>query len=465
VRNSSSESCTAIPQEQLPTGSWATTDSECTKCGTGYKFWPCNKEPPICNCDDAETAIPHPIPTQSPTIRSSPSPTQSPTISSSPSPTRSARPSTVPSASPSSIVTAQENEPTSECEAEFNSKCSSKPLCEANLGTGFSVATGGTILQTFPIIQSGHIRGRDDSVAVLVGGNYRVEKGAEIEGKIVVLGDFTIESNARFWYLVRAGVGSQVVPNNGEPAILVGGDLDIQIPNVSFMESSVAYGNIVHKGSNLGPGPIIISPSSVIQDSSVNLGEFEEAFCDVREKSEYWATLPNTGIITEEGFESIVFSAGSDDCVQVFNVDSDRLALSFGRKVIFDNSMAGKTILINVAADSDGNASIGNLADFEDPSGRKGFNFGSDSTAKILWNFYNATDVNLGCGVNGNGELRGSLIIPTPCSNVEFCFPGHSGRVIVAGDLTQNYIGSEFHNYEFDPSCPLPEPPSYSSCV
>jgi hypothetical protein len=36
--------------------------------------------------------------------------------------------------------------------------------------------------------------------------------------------------------------------------------------------------------------------------------------------------------------------------------------------------------------------------------------------------------------------------------------PGHSGRVIVNGDVIQNNQGSEFHNYEFDPPCDLPLP-------
>jgi len=441
-------SCVAIPQVDLPKGKWATNDNECAKCADGYKWWPCDEK--LCDCDSNKNSIPQDIATQAPIP--------------SPSPTKSARPSTVPSASPSGLATIFEAPPTTQCEADFDSKCSSKAVCEANLGVGLSEATGANNLETFPIIQGGNVQGRDDSVAVLVGGNYRVKKGAEIEGKIVVLGDFTIESNANFHSLVRAGAGSQVIPNNGETAIIVGGDLNVQKHSVSFMQQPAGYGNIVYKGQNLGSGPSIISPSSMIQDSSADLGQFEQALCDVKEKSEYWATLPSTGLITEEGGAAIIFSAGSNDCVQVFNVDPHRLFRRYGWIVLFDSSMEGKTALINVAADSDGKASLGNLADFEDPSGKHGWDFSSDTTASILWNFHNATDINLGCGVSGNGELRGSLLVPTPCSNVEFCFPGHSGRVIVNGDLTQNKAGSEFHNYEFDPVCSLPEPPSYGSC-
>merc|ERR1712003_575386 len=47
-------SCTAIPQERLPKGSWATTDTNCGKCEppNNVKWYPCNKNPPICegNC-------------------------------------------------------------------------------------------------------------------------------------------------------------------------------------------------------------------------------------------------------------------------------------------------------------------------------------------------------------------------------------------------------------------------------
>ena len=43
--------CTAIPQSDLPSGAWATTNAQCQQCEDGYQWWPCNlTTPPICEC-------------------------------------------------------------------------------------------------------------------------------------------------------------------------------------------------------------------------------------------------------------------------------------------------------------------------------------------------------------------------------------------------------------------------------
>jgi hypothetical protein len=57
--------------------------------------------------------------------------------------------------------------------------------------------------------------GRDDSIAFFVKGTYTSVVGAEIEGKIVVLGDFIVEPNG-VNSLVHAGVGSGIVPNDDQ---------------------------------------------------------------------------------------------------------------------------------------------------------------------------------------------------------------------------------------------------------
>jgi choice-of-anchor A domain-containing protein len=73
-----------------------------------------------------------------------------------------------------------------------------------------------------------------------------------------------------------------------------------------------------------------------------------------------------------------------------------------------------------------------------------------------LWNFHDATLVDLGAGSVGVGEFQGSLLIPN--GDLTMKFPGQSGRVIVGGDVIQDKQGSVFHNYEFDPVCALPDP-------
>jgi len=55
--------CTAKSQDAVSEGQWVTTDEQCSKCTDGYKWWPCDTNPPICNCDTT---------TKSPNIITSP---------------------------------------------------------------------------------------------------------------------------------------------------------------------------------------------------------------------------------------------------------------------------------------------------------------------------------------------------------------------------------------------------------
>jgi hypothetical protein len=57
--------------------------------------------------------------------------------------------------------------------------------------------------------------GRDDSIAFFVKGTYTSLNAAEIEGKIVVLGDFIVEKQG-VNSLVHAGKGSGIVPNDDQ---------------------------------------------------------------------------------------------------------------------------------------------------------------------------------------------------------------------------------------------------------
>ena len=82
--------------------------------------------------------------------------------------------------------------------------------CEANLGSKLSEGTdniGNNAKEIYPKIHNGAWRRADDSVAVLVGRNYYGVKGAEIEGKIVCLGDFEIRGGGPA-DLVEVGVVS-----------------------------------------------------------------------------------------------------------------------------------------------------------------------------------------------------------------------------------------------------------------
>ena len=49
--------CVAIPQDELPEGSWATTDEDCAVCASGtVTWWPCNVD--LCRCGNDAPAPP-----------------------------------------------------------------------------------------------------------------------------------------------------------------------------------------------------------------------------------------------------------------------------------------------------------------------------------------------------------------------------------------------------------------------
>jgi len=320
--------------------------------------------------------------------------------------------------------------------------------CEANLGSKLSEGTdniGNNAIEIYPKIHNGAWRRADDSVAVLVGRNYYGVKGAEIEGKIVCLGDFEIQVGGPA-DLVEVGVGSRVVPNDGD-VILVGKDLKIK-KKVRVMElGGKGVGNIVYGGNYNSNQGTIDTFGTVTNNPNLDLTYFVSALDDLRKKSAYWASLPPNGNSAsyQWGWQ---FSKGNNECVQVMNVEASKLG--GGNWVNFHSSLSGKTIVINVV--DTGAVTINQVQDMVDPSGNRAHAFSPAVTKNILWNFPHATSVTL----NGGAEFQGSILVPN--GDLIFKHPGHSGRVIVAGDLTQNYGGSEFHNYQFDPNCPLPLP-------
>jgi len=97
------------------------TITNCAKCANGYKWWPCNTQPPICICSESSTVAPTPAPTPS-TTRSSTlaptsvapphtTPTLAPTSDPTPSTTRSSTPAPT-TVSPPQSTTATTSAPT-----------------------------------------------------------------------------------------------------------------------------------------------------------------------------------------------------------------------------------------------------------------------------------------------------------------------------------------------------------------
>jgi choice-of-anchor A domain-containing protein len=242
---------------------------------------------------------------------------------------------------------------------------------------------------------------------------------------------------------------------------------------LAIMQNSKSIkGNIVYKGEYKDePARIwtkedkdiakLWTNGDITWDPNLDLSEYEDNLEELKVKSHYWSTLDGNGKYTPynkgPNGNTCLFEAVDDECVQVFNLSNDEFDnLPWGIHVQFHESLKDKTVIINMASDSNKESKVTNLANFFDPWGKGGWEFDSGFIANILWNFHDAEIVDLGGGTTGTGEFTGSIIVPN--GDLKMGFPGQSGRTIVGGDLTQDRAGSEFHSFPYDPVCALPLP-------
>lgn len=332
-----------------------------------------------------------------------------------------------------------------------------------NLGYGFSKATGTPHYDRgcFPVVKSadfGNIPGYDDSVSVFSGGSYIGRNAAEVEGNIVVLGNLEVGSRGPGNF-VSVGVGTHVLPNPGGDCIIVGGDIsadrDIQV----FNQKSWMKCDIVYKGNarNLNRWKIGNGEKRRVPDYDMTL--YEQMKYVLMKKSQFWKTLTSTGTVEFEDWGSkegeTKYMCSSRDEVQVFNILSeDRKSISATHTIKFGDNCEGKTILINVH----GQGAIGVDAaamSFKGKSGYGSGGFPSCLTTSILWNFPDASMVDIGNGKSS--EFHGSILVGT--GDLKLSTSGHSGRAMVVGNIIHDSnSGSEFHSYEFNPPKPLPDP-------
>jgi choice-of-anchor A domain-containing protein len=300
--------------------------------------------------------------------------------------------------------------------------------------------------------------GEDDGVAVFVGGNYLSKKAAEVEGKMVVMGDLTVKPNGSGNF-VSAGEGTHVIPGAGTECIIIGGKIhaerDIQVFNQrEWMTCDIVYKGgkkNLHKWFNAG---------AVRHEPDYDLTDYQKMQYYWRKKSQYWKTLDSTGEVLYEDWNQAegqtTYQCG-DDPVQIFNIEEwdNKKMKENVHSIYFSDSCEGKTILINVHG-----LNVKMDAAAMHFKGKKGYGedeFDTCLTESILWNFPDAEWVTLGDPPNGKtSEWHGSVLVG---GNMKMHTSGQSGRAIVLGDIIHEHEGSEFHSYQFNPPYPLPEPP------
>ena len=410
---------------------------------------PTTKEP-----TDVPTKAPTDVPTKEPTGVPTKVPTNVPTK----------EPTNVPTNGPTNVPTKEPTlgQPTLDCDSLVN------------LGDGFSAAVGyGT--GCFPHVTNIGFKtngqaafgadssvttfGVDNSVAVFAGGDYKGINGAEVEGKLVVLGDLIVESGGPSNF-VSVGLGSQVIPSPNTDCIIVGGNLEAHRPiQVYNYYQSWMKCNIVFKGTAYHRGKWKIGQGEVREDENYDVRHYENMMEVLKKKSLYWGELDSTATVSQPWKDHTKFSCTNENKIQVFNIGPGEEHYVNGDSLSsyqFTDNCEGKTILINVHLE--GNVGVNAVDLYLGAPAKLQFGYGENGfptcmIQSILWNFPKATNIDIGNG--WTSEFQGSILA---VGNLKLSTSGHSGRTMVLGDIEQNYGGSEFHNYQFNPPIALPDP-------
>jgi len=346
----------------------------------------------------------------------------------------------------------------------------------ANLGAGLSASTGdGSWGTSFPAKASifggggGYSLGYDNSMSVLVGGDFHCKSGAGFEGRGIFLGDMKLDLGG-CERLAATAHGSLIHPFVNTACVEVGGDVVI---DASFQQSKYImyeYGNaqkschFVYKDNCQINGADCPTNMTALEEQRVftngdfknnpdlDLSKWDVEIDVLKQKVNYWNSLDPNGV-AEVIDGVLVFGAGVDNNpVQIFNIQPIETTIT---SLVFKKDMIGKTILIVV--NNDGTFFVPPMCFYplDHAAGQASIcgvdTFPSDLTASILW----AWPTNGGVEIVGSNELMGSVVIPK--GDLTFSTIGQSGRMIVGGDFVLDGEFSELHNYEFDPvSKPLP---------
>lgn len=346
----------------------------------------------------------------------------------------------------------------------------------ANLGSGLSKSTGASAYSLiFPAIDcifsddNAFSVGHDNSLSVLVGGDFTCKRGAGIEGRSVFLGDMTIEQKG-CERLAATGHGSLIHPVDNTVCVEVGGSVSIDSTfdyskfilyeyGNSMKTCHFAYaGGCTLNGAECPTSQTLLEEQYVytngdfVQKGDLDLKRWEDEITLLKQKTEYWKSLEPNGISeVADKILNLASDAGNSP-VQIFEISTIDDNINY---VVFHKGLVGKTIMIKVTGGGAFNSAMmcfhpsnANVGD-EPICGRD--TFPPAMTSSIVWLFTSNAHVEM----TGYREFQGSIV--KPYGDLTISVAGQSGRLIVGGDLIIDGEYTELHNYEFDPvSHPLP---------
>ena len=314
----------------------------------------------------------------------------------------------------------------------------------------------------------------DGNASVYVGGNYTRTAGAELEGQLVVRGNATFAPGSKY-NIGWVGAGSGLIPAEGSTALRVGGNVSVGSGAeliTGTVDAATGAPKPVHVrvgGTVSGSGSIALqhtgstTQTALGRDAALGRPAFSDwadgGHAALRQTVERNQNSGALGTVTTEEGGFLTLSGARGATRHQFVIDASLLgtqawALNLGSNIAPDHPIvitvtgASPTVNISGVWVNKQQLSMGDAR------------FGQAAT-QLLWAFPAATKVTV-----AGAQVPGSVIVPTPGSATTVTAMGANGRYWVAGDLTHNGAGSEFHAFPFigDPETgcenPVdPEPP------
>ena len=293
------------------------------------------------------------------------------------------------------------------------------------------------------------IQGRDNAYNVFIGGNLTCNSGsAEVEGRIFVNGNLSIAKNSGTSFnLGFVGAGSYVVPDNGTDFVLVGGNISatsgVNALFGGYVGSTNVSGNIRYLGTKSGSFSAgdIGQTGQLISSPSYSLSCYTPVLISLKNQSTCLGALSTSSNVTSSySYGTYTFtSTNAATGLYVINIGTD-IEPGYGATFSFNNFPDNATIVINMT--ESGTCTI-DAANFTFTMANGG---NSNKLAQnILWNFPNASTVNL----KGGAQFRGSILSNAANNYLDV---STNGRLVAIGNVFQgtNSSGIEFHNYPFN---------------
>ncbi|MCL2090107.1 MAG: choice-of-anchor A family protein [Micrococcales bacterium] len=297
----------------------------------------------------------------------------------------------------------------------------------------------------------------DANVAVWIGGNFTANpRFAETEGLNVIQGDLTVQ-NGGLLNIGVVGVGSGIVPPMDSVMLAVGGNVTVApgssaiVGGLSITGRADIAGTLsgdlkaTRPGTNPGDPPVE-SADGIRTGFTAAVDPWASFGSDLIGTSDQLAALTPTGTYSGGTFTV----TQPDALMQVFTITAQDLVDGYG-SAIFANLPTGPDgatvpVVINVTG-----TTVTMEQNYVEINGTRVDNLSAgslfgDAAAALLWNFPDATTVN----ILGSSQTMGSIVAPRATTTTVTA--STNGRFYVAGDVTRAGDGAEHHNFPWHDS-------------